>query len=376
MNYRTIIRYLNNECSPGEAEQVQLWLDADAENRKIFEEIKFFWKMSANLPDANTPDSRFDARGDWERLLDNIEKENLTQTPGVKKQEIKHRQQETGRYQPFSRFPNKSNLTQIIRIAALLLVAACVGIFAWQYAGIVPVQEQEVPYREMTMEKGQRANVVLSDGTHMTLNADSRIRFPEKFGENIRELFLLEGEVYFEVAKNPNKPFLIHTHDTVVRVLGTSFAVRSYPEDEHVRVVVKEGRVQFSPASALPGEHEIENSNESVVLGAEQIGLFDLGSKRLTSGAAEDLDLYLSWTDGYLKFRETPMDEVALQLERKYNIEVEFETPDMKELQLTGELRSREVRNVLTVIKATLDIDYREAGRRKIVFMKKKKSEL
>lgn len=368
MNYQTIIRYLENNCTTREAEQVESWLVADAENQRVYEEIKFFWHTSAKLPDVNSPSQGFNAREDWESLLNSIEMDT-PQQPGIINQNKKDGTGKIGWNNRYSRPSKRSNFTQLARIAVLILISACIGIFTLQYASETP-PEEEVAYREMVMEKGQRANIVFSDGTYMTLNADSKVRFPEKFSGNLREIFLMEGEAYFEVTENPEKPFLINVNGTVVRVLGTSFAVRSYPEDEIVRVVVKEGAVQFSSDTVHSAEKN-ESNSESIILSDKQIGFFDIRKKKLTSGLAKDLDLYLSWTQGYLKFRETPMEEVAQQLERKYNIDVEFASPDLKELQLTGEFRSREIQNVLMVIKGSLNLDFQEIDQQKIVFIRR-----
>src|SRR5699024_11863966 len=85
-------------------------------------------------------------------------------------------------------------------------------------------------------EKGQRGNITLSDGTKVILNADSKIILPEVFQSDKREV-TLQGEAFFEVTHNPDRPFIINTGQAVVEVLGTSLDVRSYPDDESGRVV-------------------------------------------------------------------------------------------------------------------------------------------
>src|SRR5690606_7580202 len=96
----------------------------------------------------------------------------------------------------------------------------------------------------ITMTRGKRGGVTLSDGTKVYLNAQSKIILPNVFSADSREV-KLEGEAYFDVAKNPNKPFVIRTKGAVVQVLGTSFVVRNYEGDHSVQTVVEEGIVSF-----------------------------------------------------------------------------------------------------------------------------------
>tara|TARA_R100001224_G_scaffold113683_1_gene100079 strand:- start:4559 stop:5206 length:648 start_codon:yes stop_codon:yes gene_type:complete len=199
------------------------------------------------------------------------------------------------------------------------------------------------------MDKGYRGGVTLSDGTKVYINSDSKIIIPKVFKSNKREVFL-EGEAFFEVAKNPNKPFLIRTKGAIVEVLGTSFAVRNYPGDNIIQTVVSEGTVSFSSDN--------KSINNGVILTAGNLGRLNLDNNEIKTEHVSDIDFYLSWKDGYLTFQNEKMKEVAKQLERKYDIEVVFDSKEIADMKLTAELRSRSLVRVLETISMSLKIDY------------------
>ncbi|MEX1063163.1 MAG: FecR domain-containing protein [Balneolaceae bacterium] len=349
MNQKLIIRYLSRECTDKEIDLIERWLESSPENQKMMQELELIWKESGKNPPA---DEEFNVEADWLVLSYRMKKEESMSS------------HKSAQHQKAQRHPSgaltlvNTGWGQAVRIAAVILVAAVMGAFTWQNLNIAQSGEEGPSVREIAVEKGQRSNIILTDGTNVTLNADSRISLPETFRPNRREVYLTSGEAYFEVAGDPEKPFLIHSGGSVVRVLGTSFSVRYYPEDDGVRVVVKEGTVSLAP------EHD---ENGGIVLTADQLGYYSEGSS-VTSEEIDDVALFLSWTEGYLKFRDTPMKEVAVELERKYNIDVSFMNPGLEELRLTAELKGRSVYSVLDVISASLGIEYRETDRQGIVF--------
>ena len=199
------------------------------------------------------------------------------------------------------------------------------------------------------MNKGQRGSVTLSDGTLVSLNSESSITLPNTFKSDVREVYL-QGEAFFEVSRMEDKPFLIYVNGTVVEVLGTSFAVRAFPDDEMVRTTVVEGLVSF--------RSESDGIEEGILLAAGDLGEFNLKQKRLSKEKIQNLAPYLSWKEGYLTFENATMDEVKRQLERKYDIQVLFAEKDIKLLELTAELKSRSLRNVLETISLSLDLSF------------------
>jgi len=137
----------------------------------------------------------------------------------------------------------------------------------------------------------------------------------------------------------------------VTEVLGTSFTVRSYPEDNSVRVVVEEGSVSFGSESG--------STSDKVVVTGNEMASYDLTEQKLLTRQVDDMALYMGWTEGYFKFREKAMEDVAKELERRYDIQVQFEDNEIRDMKLTANLKSRSMSNVLEVIAMSLEIEYR-----------------
>jgi transmembrane sensor len=324
-----LARYLADKCTTEEIETVEEWLGEDSYNHKLMKEFEKIWKIS---PQISSIDEQFDIELDWAVLQSRIEEESHFNTLHL-------------------RSSNRFELSRwfvLAKFAAIFVVALLIGINANKLM-LTDKQEVTPVLREISMDKGQRGSVSLSDGTKVFLNSESKITLPNVFEDDIRKVYL-EGEAYFDVVKNPQKPFIIETRGTIVEVLGTSFSIRSYPEENNVTTVVEEGVVSFRGSSG--------NEDNSVILTAGILGAFDTKQQSITTSEVDNLELYLGWKNGYLIFQDAYMDKVRLALERKYDIQVEFETEDIAALKLTAEFKSRMLKNNLETISMSLNLQY------------------
>jgi ferric-dicitrate binding protein FerR (iron transport regulator) len=331
-----LVRYLANESTKTENEKVERWINASAQNQQKFEEIEKIWRQSASRHDFKK--NTFDADSDWEQLSNKIDRHPTSNNSSVRQSKSIDYNVTHNRFWP-----------AFVRVAAIFLIAALIGIFAYRSWTPTENGSTEPTLRAITTAMGQRVNLTLSDGTKVLLNAGSTLRLPKVFETDKREVFL-EGQAYFNVEENTERPFIIHSGDARTRVLGTTFSVRAYPEDSNITVAVEEGRVSFGAAEA--------SGKEQVILNKNELGRFDAKSLNVESSAISDLALYLGWVDGYLKFKEAPLREVATELERRYGVEIIFADPQLKELSLTALLKSRSIQNVLDVIQMSLNIEY------------------
>lgn len=333
LKYEVLARYLAGECSAEDQQKVERWIAESSANAQKFKQYKKIWEIAG----SSSRSPSFDSPGEWKRLMRRKEKKGgktAVEKPSLDRHVPSH---------------SLHSVTQtLIRVAAVILIAGLAGLFAYQSFYQPSFEDNKSVLREINTNKGQRANLTLADGTKVMLNADSEIKIPTEFAADVRSV-QLNGEAYFEVSKNEEKPFLIHINNSVVRVLGTSFSVRSYPGDGQVQVVVKEGRVSLGS--------EENKENEAILEGGE-IGAFNLKSHEIKTRTINDIGLYLSWRKGYLKFKNKRMDRVAETLERRYDVNVYFADQEVKDLSLTAYLKSRSIRNVLEVISASLDIGY------------------
>ena len=334
MQAELLARYLSKECTTQEYLEVECWLRLSEDHVEKLKTYEQLWRDSANLVKL---EDGSDSNMDWSVLQSRIEAEDLNEE--MNKPKLLSSRSRTA----------YNNVSYFSRIAAIITLMFLVGFYGSQFFEQPLPEEVEPVFKEISMNKGQRGSVTLSDGTLVSLNSESSISLPNTFKSDVREVYL-EGEAFFEVARMEGKPFLIYVNGTVLEVLGTSFAVRAYPDDEMVRTTVVEGLVSF--------RSESDGIEEGVLLAVGDLGEFNLKQKRLSKEQVQNLAPYLSWKEGYLTFEKATMDEVKKQLERKYDIEVQFVEKDIELLELTAELKSRSLRNVLETISLSLDLSF------------------
>lgn len=335
MEIRLIARYLAGEADAIEEEKVQKWMQADPSNEELMDEFKQIWKASGEERDE------FHDQFDLDEGLQELRKRMESETGSTAT--VTHLD---SNYLKFT----KTRFTQLLRVAAVLLIGSLIGVVVYTSQDISPKSEVTKPVlREISMDKGQRGNITLSDGTKVILNAESKIVLPDVFKSDKREI-TLHGEAFLDVAHDPDRPFVVRIDDAVVEVLGTSFGVRSYPDDESVQVVVSDGKV------SLGSSKEAKTSN--AVLAAGEMGQLYMSDHRIVKKVVEDMDLFLGWKEGWLKFKDTSMEKVARDLERKYDVDIEFADDKLKDLKLTAELKSRSFERNLEVISISLGIEY------------------
>lgn len=346
--YQLFASYLAGECTKEERRKVEKWIRHSQENKEQFQKLRRIWQLSADA--FSVPDIEWNVDQEWDLLGGQISNDKVSSIS--KNADIK-------RNWSYRSSSIHSGTQKFIRIAAVFLVAGLFGVFSYQSWYQAEQKEQEPVLRKISTDNGQRANLTLADGTEVMLNADSKLELPKEFASDVREVHI-NGEAYFKVSENEDKPFLVHSKGSMVRVLGTAFSIRSYPEDQQVQVVVEEGRVSFG--------QEKETEDQKVILNRNELGAFDLSTNIVATRKVEDIKLYMSWRNGYLKFEETQLKGIAKALERRYDVEVFFKDPTLKELLLTAYLKSRSLRNVLDVIATSLEISYK-LDDNKITFM-------
>ncbi|MCW9708550.1 FecR family protein [Fodinibius salsisoli] len=341
-DYSLLARYLAEKCTVEERQIVERWIVEAPDNVRKLKEFKRIWELSG--AERNSEREGRIPEQEWEQLKLQM---NSEERKGARLTNISS----TSLYE-HKRFSIHSAFQKTIRVAAILLVAGFCGIFAyshWSESTTESVSREPI-LKEINTSVAQRANLTLGDGTEVILNADSKMEFPENFAPDIREVYL-QGEAHFNVKSNPDRPFVIHSAGTVTRVLGTSFAIRSYPEEAQVQVVVEEGRVSFRSTEKPSSSASILNENE--------LGRYLLSDGRVVTDSVDDMELYLGWKKGILKFKEAPLSKVAREIERRYGVQVTFEEEETAAMSLTAFLKSRSIRNVLDVIATSLNINYR-----------------
>ena len=216
-------------------------------------------------------------------------------------------------------------------------------------------------YAEIYVPKGERMQMIFQDGTKVYINSDSYMRYPRKFGISERTVEL-KGEAYFVVAKNKNRAFVVNLNGPSIRVLGTSFNVEAYPENDDIKVNLDEGRINLKLLSDVevpvsPGECVVYNKN----------------TKSYRVNRNTDTGASSVWKSNVISFKDTPLDEVFSRLSRWYNVDFEVEDDIPSDLHITLVSRHTLIEKVLEdLVKISpLSFRYDEQSAKVYVSLKK-----
>ncbi|SFF27328.1 FecR family protein [Spirosoma endophyticum] len=223
------------------------------------------------------------------------------------------------------------------------------------------VAKAEIPLEEIINTSSRNHLVMLSDGSSVMLQPDSRISYPKQFNQHEKREVYLTGEAFFEVAKNPEKPFFVYANNLITKVLGTSFTVKATEKDQ-VNVIVKTGKVSvFTRFDKERVEKQESRHLIGLVLTPNQRVQFDPAENRLLRSIVESptlLDMPIQ--QATFEFSGTPISTVFASLERAYGVEIVFDAEVMKNCFLTASLDDEPLFEKLNMICQTLDAQYEQ----------------
>ncbi|MBD0777591.1 FecR domain-containing protein [Maribacter sp. ANRC-HE7] len=208
---------------------------------------------------------------------------------------------------------------------------------------------KELVYNTLSLPKGKTFRIMLSDGTAVNMNAGSSLRYPVNFRSNESRRVFLTGEAYFDVAKDKERPFIVSSGSLEVEVLGTEFNVSSYREDANIEVVLVEGTVNLNTNGELE-ENPIE-------LSPGQRGSYSRNSKNIHIDVV-NTNMYTSWMQGHLVFRELTFDQILTKLERHYNIEIVNTNTELGKVVFNASFNDVKIDEVLSFFNDTHEIEY------------------
>ena len=306
-------KYLRGECTPEEVKLLHRFYDS-------FEEA----------PEDSSVD-RFALEEVYRRIQ-----------PRIEVQEPPYRRNRYQKVFPFRR----------LLIAALVLLVVGLGVGGYIAYTTQPVAQ--VAWQERVTQPGQRAAVTLTDGTRVYLNADSRLSFPERFATDRREV-TLEGEAFFEVTRQPKRPFIVTGGKLTTTVLGTSFNVKAFAH-EPAEVTVATGRVKVSASEDHPTKH-------TVLLQPDQQAVYD-GTLRKK---AVDAQRWAAWREKVIQFDEVPLAEAVMVLERWFGVSIKVEDTRALSCRINGQYIDESLVNILESFRHILEIEYRTEGKKIII---------
>jgi ferric-dicitrate binding protein FerR (iron transport regulator) len=323
--YRLIIRHLSGEISREEAALFQQLLEKDPEKRVILKEYSTIWDKVGSAGEKQA----YDLDQEWELLKSNM---SLPEESGDRTDL---------QMKPFP--PARSFLFYSYRIAAIL-IAGVIFAFAWLYVS-------RMASTETILAGNEPVEVLLEDGTSVTLNRDSRLKVPKKFTTSDRRV-LLRGEAWFDVTPDSLRPFRVVAGDALVEVLGTRFNVSAYKDESTVEVTVKSGMVAFT---------DKQRQLKEIVLRAGNGGTFDTRNQELTLIKAADPNR-LSWKTRELYFEETPLDEAVEIINEVYHTGIAIANPELASCTITVTFNNQSFEAVLKVLELTLDLEIERTG--------------
>lgn len=228
-------------------------------------------------------------------------------------------------------------------------IAAMIAVIFSLFRLYEGASSHNIHYECIETTYGERKDLSLPDGSMVTLNSCSRLRYPTKFTQPTREV-VLEGEAFFDVAKDSDRQFIVTAGHFHVKVLGTAFNIKSYDNDEIASVKVDRGKVQ------------VEMPEATMRLSAKE--RVEVNSLRGTIKKQQDLYETAGWRQGCLYFDGTPIQDVARELEREYNCSIIFQEGEEFNNLISGEHDNQSLESVLQSLEYISGIKYKKDNRR------------
>ena len=325
-------KYVKDQCSEQELRTLLQWLKSSDHH------IGFDWVVQP-LWDAIDKDMpRPDEEGENE----------LRQEVSSLLSEI--RQQKTSD----SKVRSKNRLNGFYRVAAILILALSVTLGALK---VLDRPQSVVTYVEKMSAKGETKSLLLADGTKVILNSDTKLIIPSNFNKE-EHIIELEGEGFFDVTPDPDKPFIIKSGETRVKVLGTSFDFKSYKEDEFIKLTVSTGKVRVNM---------IDQDLQLAVSPNEHLSISKIDGNVRKESIEENN--YIKWIHGSLYFNKEPIREVLKTINRTYNRKVILQCENC-DYRITGTHDNKSIEAVIEAICFTTGLRSKREGGNIVLYEK------
>lgn len=320
-HHNLLIKFFAQEISDGELADLKIWLAQKPENIKEFNIANELWQNVINA-------SRFEyyqKTASW--LI-------VTSSLGFVKN-------------------NSSRITLVKKTSYWAWIAAACLAFIF-LLGIINIWISTKNEFTKTMiasniiytDEKERATVILPDSTRVILNSASKLEYNGQYNLNSRQVNLI-GEAYFDVRTNPAKPFLVKLSDMTISAKGTRFNVLSYNDEVRVEATLEEGIIEVL----------IENNEPIQLRSGQQVVLYKNNNQVMVQEV--HVDAYLGWIEHKMRFNETPLEEVILKIEKRYNVDVKILHRNLLDLKYTGTFIDESIDEVMQMMSLVSPINYR-----------------
>ncbi len=273
------------------------------------------------------------------------------------------------------------------RIIGGLLLAACVfGLVIGARYLLPPATGGDKPsaaLREVATDKGARTHLLLPDGTRVWLNSESHITYKGNFNDSVREV-TLEGEAYFDVVKDARHPFIVHTSEIDIRVLGTAFNVKSYPREDKIEATLIHGLIEVTNKKEPTSPKVILRPHEKLVVSKTVKAGADIAEKEggpaeqrkpffisaLPRNIADTAVAETSWVYNKLIFDGESFREIADKMERWYNVRIDFRSDKLEAARFYYQIDKESVEEALTAMSEVIPFGFEKKGNEIEIFKK------
>ena len=320
-----IVQLLCGELDDSSLAELRAWTNKSTEHMKYFQEGQEIWFSAVDASQLE----KYNKNEAFSEFMKNVAQTQETQSCAQNHHPIAWR--------------------KWMSYAAIVTFIIATLFFAYQ-RGAHDMRENfadiqvEAPY-------GSRTKTLLPDGTVVWLNAGSKLSYSQGYGLNDRKVSIV-GEGYFSVKHDEKLPFSVSSKDLTVKVLGTKFNFRDYPEDEVAEIMLEQGSVKL--------DNKLTKDQHSHIMIPGQKVILDKRTGKLTAESC-DVNTISQWSNGLIVFNDATLDEIAKRIERSYNIKVQISSKAMKKYRFNGDFVRQEqsLKEVLDALAATNKLHYR-----------------
>jgi transmembrane sensor len=364
-----ISRYLENKCTQEEKHQLYKLLTSSDEERS-FKEILF-----SHLNEFQG-DQHENHSVDFDRIYNKL----LSEIKHIETSELENKQLR-------KRIKVKRLVFEGISIAAVFCIAFILGAIFNHHRNIIDVAPFiTTAYNEIKTPLGARSEIRLNDGTEVTLNAGSSLKYRSDYNSIDREL-VLEGEAYFKVARNIDLPLVVNAGNINIKATGTEFNVKAYSEEGIIETTLVNGEIEISQKGNNDKDRILLLKPNQKAIYAEQSDQLTLEKikeieplavkpakiimDKLLVSPKTDVEQATAWTQNKLIIRSENLESLCAKLQRKYNVTFVFKNEEVKKNRFSGVLLDETFQQVMDVIKLTAPVDYSLDGKTVYIFSKK-----
>ncbi|MFD2583831.1 FecR family protein [Pedobacter vanadiisoli] len=247
-----------------------------------------------------------------------------------------------------------------LKIAAVIAVVIA-GILIYSREAIFFNKTGQLVLTQVITKATEVKTIILADGSTVKMNSGSSLKYPNHFTANTRDVYL-SGEAFFDVKKDPEHPFIVHTEQLAVKVLGTAFDVKAYQNDTFTETTLIRGKVSVTIKNNAAQTFILKPNDKFTLTG----GKASMG--QLSHFNDTDRILETAWTNHELIYKNNSFDEVAKLFERWYGVKIAFKDPGLKTVKFTGHIDKETLTEALNVLKLIENFNYSIEGKNVYIY--------